>query len=165
QINLFASLMRGVLDNSRKDYISLAAEVKTLEDYLSMEQFCQPFSFDYGVEGMAELDAEEWLLPPMLLQPFVENAVLHGLAGRKTPGRVTIRFSVKRRRLLVIIEDDGIGREAAAARREKRRPGHQSVALKVTEDRLQNLGGTIRFEDVAPTGTRVLLNFPVKPAW
>nr|WP_253929794.1 histidine kinase [Lewinella sp. W8] len=165
QINRFASLMRGVLDNSRKDAISLAAEIKTLEDYLRMEQFCQPFAFDYEIQGIEGQDPEDWLLPPMILQPFVENAVLHGLSGRETPGKVTINFVLRGRRLLVTIEDDGIGRKAAAARREKRKPGHQSVALQVTEDRLRAMGGTVRLEDRQPSGTRVVLNFPVQPAW
>ena len=76
----FAKLMRLVLDNSRETYIPVEREIQTLETYLAIEQFSRGDHFDYEIELDDELNQEEMLVPPMLLQPFVENAIIHGVA-------------------------------------------------------------------------------------
>ena len=162
QIGRFATLLRGILNNSRQEHITLAEEVRVLDDYLRMEQFCQPFTFTYAIEVPEEADPEEVSLPPMLLQPFVENAVLHGLAGRNDGGHVSVTFSVRGRRMQCSVEDNGIGREAAAARKQARAPGHQSVAMDVTRDRLRAIGGRLEITDRPEGGTRVEITVPVE---
>ncbi|MEL7162740.1 MAG: ATP-binding protein, partial [Bacteroidota bacterium] len=162
QISRFAGLMRGILNNSRRESIPLADELKTLGDYLRMEQFCQPFSFTFTLHPPPGQDAEEISLPPMLLQPFVENAVLHGLSGKEGGGHIDVTFSVRGRRMQCEVIDNGIGRKAAAQRRKARAPGHKSVALDVTRARLAAIGGKLRIDDRPEGGTIVILTVPVE---
>jgi sensor histidine kinase YesM len=115
-----------------------------------------------------DLDPEETQLPPMLLQPFVENAVVHGVANLTRPGKIAIHFAQKGNILQCTIEDNGIGREAAALRRQERKPGHQPAAVEITRERLKNMPGndtlnTIVFSDIVDenkevVGTRVVVS-------
>ncbi|MEM6772777.1 MAG: histidine kinase, partial [Bacteroidota bacterium] len=162
QISRFATLMRGILNNSRQDSISLADEIKVLDAYLKMEQFCQPFTFTYALQVPEEIDPEEISLPPMLLQPFAENAVLHGLSGKDEAGHIEVTFTLRGRRMLCLVEDNGIGRQAAAARQRSRAPGHKSVALDVTRARLQAMKGRLTIADREGGGTRVEVLVPVE---
>lgn len=164
EIHHFAKLMRGILHNSRKSVISLKEEMDTLEQYLRVEQFCQqnPFTFEITSEGIA--DPEELEIPPMLLQPFVENAVVHGISPLPYPGHISLHFAAREQHLYCTIRDNGVGRERAARLREAKKPGHQSTALQVTQERLAALGGSLQFSDVLQPdgqigGTEVLIDF------
>ncbi len=180
QISRFATLMRGILNNSRSASITLAEEVKVLDGYLDMERFCQPFDFTYTIELPEGPDPEEVGLPPMLIQPFVENAVLHGLSGRKSAGHLSVSFRAAVPNIAgraprfgwmqCFIQDDGVGRAAAAVRNRERSPGHQSVAMDVTRERLRAMGGSMVVEDLThpdgtPAGTRIILIFPFTENW
>ncbi|MBL7825105.1 MAG: histidine kinase [Saprospiraceae bacterium] len=145
QIGHFAQLMRGILNNSRKPIISLKDEAETLDQYLKLEQFCHQHKFDYRIELPKEIDPEELEIPPMLFQPFVENAVIHGVSHLNRQGYIQIAFEVSESLLICCIRDNGIGREAAARLRRERKPGHQSVALSVTRERLEALRGGAEF--------------------
>lgn len=136
QINSFAKLMRNILNNSRKQMISLQEEVETLEEYLKIEQFCQRQAFDFYITIDKNIDAEELELPPMLLQPFVENAVVHGISHLNYAGQILIHFALRNDLLICTIKDNGVGREKAARLQAERKPGHQSVAVEVTRERL-----------------------------
>lgn len=162
QISRFATLMRGILNNSREESISLSAEIQVLNDYLKMEQFCQPFAFTYSIIVPDDIDPEEVSLPPMLLQPFVENAVLHGLSGRDSAGHIDILFFMRGRRMQCLVKDNGIGRQAAAQRRQSRAPGHKSVALDVTRARLEAMKGKLTISDGESGGTVVEVLVPVE---
>ena len=163
QLTRFATLMRGILNHSRQETLSLAEEVKTLRDYLELEDFCQSFSFTYTLSIPPGWDPEEISLPTMLLQPFVENAILHGLAGRgDDEGHIQIDFDLRGRRLHCTVTDNGIGRAAAAERQRERVRTHKSVALDVTRSRVQALGGTLAVGDAEGGGTRVVVVVPVE---
>ena len=163
QITRFATLMRGILNNSREEMITLADEVKVLRAYIEMERFCQNFPIAYAIHVPDGVDPEEVSLPPMLLQPFVENAILHGLAGRPDGGTVTVRFSLRGRGMQCSVEDDGIGRAAAADRRVAREGGgHRSVAVDVTRARLEAAGGSLVVGDRVGGGTLVTVVLPVE---
>jgi len=168
RIGQFARLMRGILNNSRRETISLDEEITTLTDYLEMERFCQPFDFTYVIHPPQDVDAEEVNLPSMLLQPFIENAVLHGLSSLKgRPGHITVTFLPRGRGMECTIADNGVGREAAAARKAARPTSHESVALDVTRQRIRNLGGRMEVEDRRDAGgkakgTLVRLYFPIE---
>ena len=97
----------------------------------------------------------------MLLQPFVENAILHGLRGKEQGGSVTLSFRLRGRRMQCLVEDDGIGRAAAAERRAGRGGGHVSHAVAVTGARLRAAGGALAITDRAGGGTRVEVIVPV----
>ncbi|MCC6461016.1 MAG: histidine kinase [Saprospiraceae bacterium] len=171
EINHFAQLMRGILANSRRQTISLQEEVNTLEQYLRIEQFCHRQKFNFDIELPPGIDAEELDIPPMLLQPFVENAVVHGVSPLPYPGNISIRFQLKGELLQCEICDNGIGRERAARLREEKKPGHQSAALQVTQERLEALRGgknytSLEMSDILDekgeiAGTRVLVQLPV----
>lgn len=139
QIGHFAQLMRGILNNSRQPFISLKEEADTLEQYLRIEQFCQQNKFEYKISLPENIDAEELEIPPMLLQPFVENAVIHGVSHLNWPGKIEVDFTLEGQLLKCTIRDNGIGREKAARLRQERKPGHQSVAVSVTRERLDAL--------------------------
>jgi ligand-binding sensor domain-containing protein/sensor histidine kinase YesM len=172
QIGHFAQLMRGILNNSRQSYISLKEETETLEQYLRIEQFCQQNKFEFNIKLPENVDAEELEIPPMMLQPFVENAVVHGISHLNWPGKIDILFSIESGLLTCIIRDNGIGREKAARLRQERKPGHQSVAIHVTRDRLEALKvganyQALTIEDIKDdageiVGTIVTVRMPVK---
>ena len=172
QIGHFAQLMRGILNNSRQAFISLKEEADTLEQYLRIEQFCQQNKFEFNIELPNNIDAEELEIPPMMLQPFVENAVIHGVSHLAWPGKIAVIFRLEGRLLSCTISDNGIGREKTARLRQERKPGHQSVAISVTRERLEALKGNASYEaltfsdlkDAAGEiiGTAVLVLIPAK---
>jgi sensor histidine kinase YesM len=139
QIGNFATLMRSILSNSRKQRITLQEEIDTLDQYLKMEQFCQRVGFDYEIIPPNNMDSEEVELPPMLLQPFVENSIIHGISHLESDGKITVEFQVHEKLLECRIIDNGVGRKKADEFRQSRKPGHQSVAMSVTKERLHAL--------------------------
>jgi ligand-binding sensor domain-containing protein len=136
----FGKLMRAVLDNSRQPLIPLEKEVETLRQYLEMEQFCRDgkFEFDLKTEGILDGHLQ---IPPMLIQPFVENAILHGvgpLSQRK--GLVEVVFEEKDQLLEVTIRDNGIGIEQSQGKKRLEQPNaRQSAGIAVTRERLELL--------------------------
>ena len=97
-INTFAIMLREILNNSRKDVISLDQEIKTLHKYLEVEQLMALTPFSYDIKVTSSLDTEEILIPPMLVQPFVENAIKHGisvLSSGEKEGALSIHFIAK----------------------------------------------------------------------
>lgn len=154
EINRFAKLMRSILNNSRKSSITLQEEVETLQQYLSVEQFCQQNPFTFAIRVADNVDAENLDIPPMLLQPFVENAVVHGVSHLAYPGHIEVSFDLEDHTLICRIRDNGPGREKAALLREAKKPGHQSAAVAVTQERLAAIGGSLVFRD-GETGTEV----------
>lgn len=171
EINHFAALMRSILSNSRKQYITLEEEVETLQKYLQIEQFCQKTPFTFTIDT-SDIQTDEVDLPPMLLQPFVENAVIHGISHLTFPGLLRIEFSLKNEILTCIITDNGVGRQKAQELRQLQSPGHQSAAMEVTSERLKVLCAgrdveALVFEDLydadgKPKGTRVVVSIPVE---
>ncbi len=166
EINRFAKLMRSILNNSRKTSITLQEEMDTLEQYLLVEQFCQQNPFTFTVQCAENVDAENLEIPPMLLQPFVENAVVHGVSHLSYPGRIEVFFDLHDDMLLCRITDNGPGREKAALLREAKKPGHQSAALAVTQERLAAIGGSIQLRDLLDgegkvRGTEVMLKVSI----
>lgn len=166
----FARLIRLILENSRTSHVVFAREVELLEKYLAFEslRFGGPISFDLEVD--TEIDAMRIQVPPMLIQPFVENAVVHGLANKDGKGRVHIRFELYGEHLSCTIEDNGVGREQAAEQKAKQ-PGQRSAGMVITRERLQLLNQRLPLalslkvadlydEDAQAAGTRVEVLIP-----
>lgn len=145
EINSFAKLVRAILTNSRKERITLKEETETLEQYLTIEQFCQknPFKFELNVDPSIDMDELE--IPPMLLQPFVENAVIHGVSHLSYEGQIKIDFKLEGDLMVCHIKDNGVGRVRSAQLQQARRPGHQSTATQVNQERLEALRGGRNF--------------------
>ncbi|MBW8688376.1 sensor histidine kinase [Chitinophaga rhizophila] len=167
----FARLIRNVLDNSQLNSIPISNELRMLENYLELEKlrFGDQFTYDITVDD--ELDPDFTDIPTMILQPFVENAIWHGLLHKKGEGRLSIAFYQREGSLLCVIEDNGVGREKAAAQRQQGKE-HHSRGLQITRDRLSlynrrfNLDATFDIEDLydeagQPCGTRVNVWFPL----
>jgi ligand-binding sensor domain-containing protein/anti-sigma regulatory factor (Ser/Thr protein kinase) len=113
-LSRFSKLLRMVLDNSEKNLISLNSELETIRLYLSLEALRFSQSFTYSIELEEELDKEDIFIPPLLLQPFVENAIWHGLSNKEGEKKLLLQFEEKDGNLICIIKDNGIGRERAA---------------------------------------------------
>lgn len=133
----FARLMRLILDNSRQEWVSLASELDQLHLYIELEQLRFNNGFDFKIDTDPSLRKEDIAIPPMIIQPYIENAILHGIAHKKERGHIFITLKPVNNYLECVVEDDGIGRERAAALRSKRIASHKSVGLRVTEERLQ----------------------------
>jgi ligand-binding sensor domain-containing protein len=166
-LSKFAKLMRQILENSREKLISIDDEVMTLENYLIIEKFSRE-DFDYIINIEDEIDTEEEILPPMMIQPFVENAIIHGLKGLKNrKGLIKITFKLIDDYLQFEVEDNGQGREEAENQKSQIANYHRSTALKVTQERLDNLNKSLDFKSFeiidlkgdagVPLGTRIVL--------
>ena len=131
----FGTLMRQFLDQSRQNYISIEEEVKTLTNYLEVQQLRFDNKFEFSIKIEHGIDASNTLIPPLLAQPFVENAIEHGFTGKEKDARVDITFSIVDGELYLTIIDNGVGMLAAKS------TNHKSLATKITEDRLRILLG------------------------
>ncbi len=112
----FSQLMRSVLENSEEDFIPLANEIELLKMYTKLEHFRFKDKFEYQFTVDEKINMNEFVIPPMLLQPYVENAVWHGLRYKEEKGKLDIKFeSVSEDTVRIIIEDNGIGRSKSKA--------------------------------------------------
>lgn len=169
----FARLMRLIMENSARKTVSLQNEINVLDDYLELTTLRFPGKFSFEISKEEPVDADACEIPPMLLQPFVENAVLHGLAARGEGGLLTVRFQKKDNHLECLIEDNGIGRGKAM---QNKLHSHKSTGMLVTEERLKAFGEQqemqtrLQIIDLFDTfgngcGTRVVLEIPMQPQW
>ncbi|HEY1038391.1 MAG TPA: two-component regulator propeller domain-containing protein [Bacteroidia bacterium] len=137
----FSRLMRQILDNSRNTAITLEEEVNTLENYLLIEKFCNGDRFDYSIVVDPSIEQDFVKIPPMILQPFVENAIKHGLKfidGKR--GVITVEFREKENILECSVTDNGIGRKRSEElNKTSKETYHKSTALLVTQERLDIL--------------------------
>jgi two-component sensor histidine kinase len=170
----FSHLIRKILDFSQKETISLEKEVEILRGYLDMEALRFDNSFDFDIEINEALDEWETQVPTMILQPFIENAILHGIRHKKDGrGKIIIRFEPDGDDYFkCILEDNGIGRAKAAEINAQTRPkNHVSKGMQITQDRLDILNhqkgrtATLTIDDLKdennyPTGTRVTIRIP-----
>lgn len=164
-ISKFATLLRGILHNSRQEEISLSEEIITLKNYLELEQQMNSNTFEYQINTNLNIDTEEILIPPMLIQPFIENSIKHGIKSIKN-GNINIDFSTKNDFLQCSIIDNGVG--IKQSKLNKKPNDHNSIAIKVTEDRINGLSKKNLFtiseiiEKNAVTGTKVFFRIPLK---
>ena len=136
----FARLIRSVLENSKHELVWLNKEVEALELYVELESLRSSFSFDYEIVLEDSLSAENLFIPPMIIQPYIENAILHGITPlNDRKGLLTIKFSKEGSVLKCIIDDNGIGRKKAKEIKERKMLSHQSMGMNVTQDRIDIL--------------------------
>lgn len=171
-LSKFSRLQRDVLNNSAQNFITLEKEIDMLTLYLELEQLRFKDNFDYHITIPEEIDAAEIKIPPMILQPFVENAIWHGLMPKKDHRRLQISFSVTSYNYLTCrIQDNGIGRVAAARLKEEsgNAVNHKSMGMGLVYERLHILQQqfqhpfNVTIKDITGTddtvqGTEVLLN-------
>jgi ligand-binding sensor domain-containing protein len=139
-LNTFAKLIRTILNNSEKATVSIREEVESLKLYLQLEslRFENQFVYEIILDSALDLDYHE--VPTMLIQPFAENAIIHGLLPRKGLGKLEIRIVKEGNFTRCSITDNGIGRKKAMEMKEKSiRKTHKSFGMKITQDRLELL--------------------------
>jgi ligand-binding sensor domain-containing protein len=139
-LNKFARLVRIILNNSDKPTVTVEEDLEALKLYLELEQMRFEEKFDYEIIIDGSVDTDYDIMPPMLMQPYVENAILHGLNPSPKKGKLIINLSTKNNFLICTITDDGIGREKASEiKRTMPTSKHRSLGMKITEDRLRIL--------------------------
>jgi len=132
----FSRLIRMVLMNSQKPLIALEEELQMLRLYLDMERLRFKDSFDYSITFLNTIESDNIFIPPLLLQPFCENAIWHGLMQKEDQGRLDIELSMQNNILNCTITDNGIGRERAEEMKSKSAEKEKSMGLKITAERL-----------------------------
>jgi PAS domain S-box-containing protein len=133
----FAALIRQFLDSSRSKYISINEEIANLKLYVELEKLRFDNKFDYVFELDPKVNKYNEI-PTMLLQPFIENAINHGLRYKSTKGFLRISFKDIDNRIVVRIEDNGVGRKAAEKIKSLSSQGYKSQGLKITTHRIEN---------------------------
>lgn len=167
-ITTFSNLVRRTLNYSEKDFIDFDQEIKLLELYLSLEKlrFKKDFSYTINCENIDDI-----MIPPLLVQPFIENALVHGLLHKEGTKILTITFELKEN-LICTIEDNGIGREKAKAIKQRQRSDHESFSGKAIQNRFEILSNVFEgkfgytyedlYENNEGVGTKVTLTIPIK---
>ncbi|MBA3683162.1 MAG: histidine kinase [Bacteroidetes bacterium] len=138
-LSQFAEMIRMILEFSRKDYITLESELKFLDNYLKLQQLRFENKFDYQLIIDKEIDAETTLLPPMMAQPFIENAVEHGIFYKTSKGNINVNFHKNNNQLVYTIEDDGVGLDQTKKIKLQKGQKHESLAMVITNERIQEL--------------------------
>lgn len=172
-LSKFASLIRRILDNSEHASISIYDEVETVRLYIEIEAQRFDSSFEYEIEIEADVDKYNIEIPPMIIQPYVENAIWHGLLHRPTKGKLTIHIFKGVKSVICAIQDNGIGRKRSQEIAQKKNTKtHVSVGMEITESRLSNISQiqrsnySVTIHDLVDDqtneslGTRVELIFP-----
>ena len=159
--------MRQILESSREQVIPLEMEINILENYLSIEQFSHSAQFTWKITTDTAIEKSTTGILPMLIHPFVENAVIHGVTPKGTDGNILINFSKEKEQLIVTVSDNGIGRERALQRKAQQDQHHKSTALLVVQERLELLEGKTHIQvldlvdaDGAACGTEVTVILP-----
>ena len=164
-ISKFASLLRAILNNSRTEDVCLSEEIITLKNYIELEKMMHSKSFDYEIKTLLNgIDTEEILIPSMLLQPFIENSIKHGIQPLNKKGLIVLKFEVKSSFLHCTVDDNGVGLQQSKMNEKQ----YKSVAITVNRARIENLSGKNSFtikelKDKENTiGTRVWFKIPLK---
>jgi len=134
-LSAFSGLLRNVLEQSRKDFIGLDEEIVSLENYLQLHQMRFAGLFDYRIDVDKHLYPENMLIPPMLVQPFVENSIEHGFRNIDYKGILTISFRAENEQMFITVEDNGRGMTAKEPNDQKK----QSLAGTILKERLEVL--------------------------
>lgn len=167
-ITKFSNLVRRTLNYSDKDFVDFEQEIKLLELYLSLEKLRFKKELDYSITIDNNADI---MIPPLLVQPFIENALVHGLLHKEGNKKLSIHFRMEES-LVCVIEDNGVGREKAKAIKIRQRSEHESFSGKAIQKRFEILSNVMNskfgyeyedlYENNLPIGTRVKLTIPVK---
>ena len=158
--------MRSTIDNSDASIISLQSEINYLDNYLQLEKLRFEDKFDYKIEVAADIDKEAFFVPAMLLQPYVENAIRHGMRFLENKkGQININVNKENNFLVCEIDDNGIGREKAAELKSKMHVEYQSKGMNISRRRAELYGieQTVtdkKDENGLATGTVITVKIP-----
>lgn len=136
-LSKFAKLMRSIMDNSRRPVIPLNDELKALELYLELEVLRCENKFEYSIEVDKSIDVNYDEIPSMLIQPYIENAIWHGLMPKGGMGKIKLNLNKINNMMICTIEDDGIGRKQSLELNKNKERKHQSLGMSITKERLE----------------------------
>ncbi len=168
----FSKLVRLILQNSQSELIPLERELESLNLYLELEALRFNYHFDYKISFNKDLDVSALQVPPLILQPYAENAIWHGLMHKEEKGLLNIEVAEENNQLYFKITDDGIGRKNAAAFASKSATKHKSMGLQITENRIaimqqpKTITSPVTINDLSnadgsAAGTEVIIKLPV----
>ncbi|MCB2222039.1 MAG: histidine kinase [Bacteroidetes bacterium] len=171
-LSKFSRLMREILNSSDSEYVTLDEELDAIDNYLSLQKIRYDEMFDYSIEEDDKIDNESVSIPPMLAQPFIENAIEHGIKHKESKGFIKVSLAEKNNYLILEITDDGVGRKKASEIERPKDQEHKSMATSITNERLANLNKKlkhkIRFEIIDlkddagnANGTKVVFEIPL----
>jgi LytS/YehU family sensor histidine kinase len=160
-------LIRNVLDISRQNTVSISKDLETLQLYLDLESFRQPDKFIASIHADQELLQGDYQVPPLIAQPYVENAILHGLRGRKDKqGKLEVSVTRDNHHILYSIQDNGVGR----ARGKHESKNENGYGMQMSSDRIRLFNDeetasvhiTDLIADGQPSGTRVIVQLKIQ---
>lgn len=170
-LSKFSKLMRLTLEYSKGSLIPIDKEIESLQNYLELEQLRFHNKFAFSIESSDKVEFNMGI-PPLLIQPFVENAILHGMVPKEGNGKIEVNFDVQDGQFICSISDDGIGLSKSKHLKEDSVTAHKSMALEITKKRLEIMEATTlksakidilelrNNEEV--TGTKVILRLPIQ---
>ncbi|MEY3398732.1 MAG: hypothetical protein RL220_1326, partial [Bacteroidota bacterium] len=164
----FAKLMRMVLDNSNQKIVELSKELEALKIYLELEQVRFESRFTFRIEVADNIQPENTFVPPLIIQPFVENAIWHGLMNKESDdGRIDVHVRREDDATVIVVEDNGVGRAMAESLRSRHKTATRSQGSRITEERLRMISALAEVEtqdlfhaNGEAAGTRVVIRIP-----
>ena len=171
-LSKFSRLVRLILQNSQEAYITLDRELEALRLYLELESLRFEQRFEYKITVNEEVDTNMLKVPPLIIQPYAENAIWHGLMQKEEKGHLVIELFQEDESLLCKISDDGIGRKKAAELKSKSGSDHKSIGMQITANRIKIMQRSKGSEspvtindlvtpDGKAAGTEVIIRMPV----
>lgn len=170
-LSSYSKLMRNVMENSNKDFISLSKEIEQMKEYLDLEYMRFHDKFDYKIEVDETLDTDTILIPNMLIQPQLENAIWHGLRYKEgNSGLLILSIKANGNTLYILIDDNGIGLTKSQDLKTKHQKEHHSRGLTNTQERInllnslynQNISISINEKEGLENGVRVIIQLSIK---
>jgi hypothetical protein len=167
----FSRLVRMILQNSNTAFITLESELDSLALYLDLESLRFDYRFGYKISVSPEVDVSAIKIPPLIIQPYAENAIWHGLMHREEKGQLDIDISYEEDSVFIRVADNGIGRAQAAAMESKSATLHKSLGLQITANRIALIEGSgashasVHINDLvnpdgSAAGTEVIIKIP-----
>jgi ligand-binding sensor domain-containing protein len=168
-LSRFSRLMRMIMVNSTESIIPLADEITAISHYMEIEKLRFDDKFNYTIQVADDIDEEFTGIPPMIIQPYIENAIIHGLLHKEAPGNIDIRFVMKRDFIQCTIQDDGIGRKRSAEIKQLSGLNQKSRGMMISKQRLDFFNKStqdqfsvkvtdLKDPDGKPRGTKVELS-------
>jgi len=170
-LSKFSKLMRLTLEFSKESAIPIDKEIESLQNYLELEQLRFNQKFDFKINKDSEIE-DDTAIPSLLLQPYIENAIIHGVAPKAGKGFINIDFTQKDEQLICVIEDDGVGIDTSRELKKNSVNIHKSMALEISKKRLETLEElenkkvNLKIEELKDEnhngrGTRITLELPL----
>ncbi len=170
-LSKFSKLMRLTLEYSKGSLIPIDKEIESLQNYLELEQLRFHNKFLFSIKSTEKVEFNMGI-PPLLIQPFVENAILHGMVPKEGNGRIDVKFDVENGQFICSIKDDGIGLTESKIMKENSVTAHKSMALEITKKRLEimeattNKSSNVQINEIKENnqigGTEVILRLPIQ---